>query len=79
MTLYIKSGCPWCVEAERWLKARGYRYEVVDVLRDREAFRTMKEISGQTLAPTLEVDGLVLPDFDTGQLEAFLARHKIKP
>jgi hypothetical protein len=31
----------------------------------------MKELSGQTLAPVIEVDGEVLADFDTGQLEKF--------
>ena len=31
----------------------------------------MFELSGQTLAPTIEVDGEVLADFDTDQLAAF--------
>jgi hypothetical protein len=36
----------------------------------------MKEISGQTKAPTLEMpDGEVLADFDVAELERFLARR----
>jgi hypothetical protein len=31
----------------------------------------MQRISGQTLAPTIEVDGRVLADFDTAQLAQF--------
>ena len=39
----------------------------------------MREISGQSLTPTMEVDGKVLADFDTGQLSEFLEANAIKP
>ncbi len=79
MTLYTKTGCPWCAEAKAWLDARGYRYNEIDVRKNPERLSEMMAVSGQTLAPTLVVGTLVLADFDTGQLEAFLARHGIKP
>jgi glutaredoxin len=79
MIIYVKSHCPWCVEALAWLDARGYRYEVREVLQDPEAFAHMREISGQSLTPTMEVDGKVLADFDTGQLLKFLEANSIKP
>jgi glutaredoxin 3 len=73
MKLYVKKWCPWCVEAEQWLRARGICYECLDVERDSVARMRMREISGQSLTPTLEMpDGDVLADFDTGQLERFL-------
>ena len=73
MKLYVKTWCPWCVQAIQWLKARGIHHECLDVENDREALRRMQEISGQSLTPTLELpDGRVLADFDTGQLERFL-------
>ena len=73
MKLYIKRGCPWCVDAESWLTRRGISYHAVDVLSDRVAFAEMKQISGQSLAPTLQMpDGSVLADFDTNQLARFL-------
>ena len=31
----------------------------------------MFQLSGQTLAPVIDVDGEILADFDTGQLERF--------
>jgi hypothetical protein len=31
----------------------------------------MFQLSGQTLAPTIDVDGEILADFDTNQLERF--------
>lgn len=79
MILYVKYRCRWCVEAMEYLDRHGFVYEVRDVLADAEEYARMREISGQSLTPTLEVDGKVLPDFDTGQLEVFLREHDIRP
>ena len=69
--LFIKPFCGWCHEAKDWLDERGLAYEELDVISDRAAFKEMKELSGQTLAPVIDVDGEVLADFDTEQLERF--------
>jgi len=79
MIVYVKGGCPWCVEALEYLDRQGFEYEVRDVLADPESFARMRGISGQSLAPTLEFGDKVLADFDTGQLEAFLEAHGIEP
>lgn len=80
MILYVKHGCPWCIDASNWLRQRGYSFKEIDVLSDREAYARMRAISGQSLAPTLETDdGEVLPDFDTKQLERFLTERHILP
>lgn len=80
MTVYIKPWCPWCVQAVNWLKAKNYRFTPVDVLTDAPAYQRMRQISGQSLTPTLETeDGKVLADFDVGQLEKFLREHNITP
>lgn len=67
--LFVKTFCPWCTEAERWLKARGVAYERLDVFADPRNFNEMIRLSGQTLAPVIEVDGKVLADFGTDELE----------
>ena len=79
--LYVKPRGPWCIEAVEYLNAHGYPYKKVDVLADPAAYEEMKELSGQRLTPTLviEDDDLILPDFDTGQLERFLKKHDLKP
>lgn len=69
--LFIKPYCGWCHEARDWLDDKGIKYELLDVIGDPDARREMVELSGQTLAPVIEVDGQVLADFDTGQLEVF--------
>ena len=69
--LFVKPYCGWCHEAQDWLDERGIRYELLDVTSDSRAWQEMQQLSGQTLAPVIEVDGEVLADFDTGQLEVF--------
>lgn len=69
--LFIKPYCGWCHEAMEWLEERGIHYESLDVTSDPAAWKEMTRLSGQTLAPVIDVDGEVLADFDTGQLEVF--------
>jgi glutaredoxin len=69
--LFVKPWCGWCQEAEQWLDARGIQYDLLDVTSDRDARQEMLQLSGQTLAPVIEVDGQILADFDTGQLAKF--------
>ncbi len=77
--LYVKPGCPWCHDAVDYLREHGYAFEEIDVRRDPDAFAEMRKLSGQSLAPTLVVGDLVLPDFDTDELEDFLKEHDLRP
>ena len=69
--LFIKPHCPWCHKAMRWLDERGIKYETLNVISDREAFDEMVKLSGQTLAPVMDVDGKVLADFGPEELAKF--------
>ena len=69
--LFIKPYCPWCHKAMHWLDERGIKYETLDVIKDVEAFEEMVELSGQELAPVIDVDGEVLADFGPDELEKF--------
>ena len=69
--LFVKPYCGWCHEAKDWLDGRGIAYEELDVISSRAAYKEMVDLSGQTLAPVIDVDGEILADFDTGQLEKF--------
>ena len=69
--LFIKPYCPWCHKAMRWLDDHGVKYETLDVIGDVEAYNEMVELSGQTLAPVIDVDGQVLADFGPEELENF--------
>jgi glutaredoxin 3 len=74
--LFIKPYCGWCQQAMRWLDARGIKYEVLDVIADAEAFTEMEELSGQTLAPVIDVDGEILADFGAEELATFWEKLK---
>ena len=71
--LYTRAFCGWCIEAKEYLRARGIRFEEIDVGSNPEAAEEMRRLSDQHYVPTLIVDGRVLTDFDVNQLERFLA------
>jgi glutaredoxin len=70
--LYVKEGCPWCEDAESALHKLGVKYERREVRSNPSYFNEMKEISGQSKAPVLDIDGRILSDFGIEQLPAFL-------
>ena len=69
--LFIKPSCGWCDLAVDWLDERGIKYELIDVFTQRGAFQEMVDISGQQRSPVIEVDGKILADFGTSELEKF--------
>jgi len=69
--LFIKPFCGWCDEAMDWLDERGVTYEKLDVIADAAARKEMAQLSGQTLAPVIDVDGEILADFGADELEAW--------
>ena len=69
--LFLKPYCPWCHKAIRWLDEHGIKYEAIDVIANEEAFDEMVRLSGQELAPVLDVDGKILADFGPEQLADF--------
>ncbi len=69
--MFIKPYCGWCHKAIRRLDERDISYEKVDVIADEAAFDEMIRLSGQELAPVIDVDGEVLADFGPDQLEEF--------
>jgi glutaredoxin 3 len=80
--LFVKPYCGWCHRAERWLNDRGIAYEKLDVIADEAAFDEMIKLSGQELAPVIEVDGEILADFGPDQLEVFwkkLGKDRLEP
>jgi glutaredoxin-like YruB-family protein len=72
--LYTRKWCGWCLDAKEYLKERGISFQEIDVGRDPAADEEMQRLSGQRYVPTIVVDGHVLANFDTGQLEVFLAK-----
>lgn len=70
--LFIKPYCGWCHEAIAWLDDHGFQYEQLDVTSDRAAAKEHHDLTGQSMAPSIDIDGQILADFDTQELQAFL-------
>lgn len=77
--LYSREWCSWCIDAKDYLTERGFKFHVIDVGQDRQAYEEMKDLSDQTYVPTLVAGEEVLANFDTDQLQTFLKEHKIEP
>jgi glutaredoxin 3 len=75
--LYLKSGCPWCVEAEDYLHNLGIAYGKVDVRVDQTAYEEMHRLSGQTKVPTMRWGDEILADFCAKELDAFLRERNV--
>jgi glutaredoxin 3 len=76
--LFIKPYCPWCHKAQQWLDDRGIQYQTLDVISNTDAFREMVELSGQSLAPVIDVDGKILADFGPEELASFWEKNFAK-
>src|SRR6267143_1705972 len=79
LKLYSREWCKWCIDEKEYLTEKGYRFNVVDVGKDRQAYEEMKKLSEQTYVPTFVAGGRVLANFDTDQLQKFLNDHQINP
>jgi glutaredoxin 3 len=69
--LFVKPFCGWCTQAMDWLEEHQIQFEVLDVTADEKDYQEMYRLSGQTLAPVIDVDGKVLADFGARELAAF--------
>ena len=76
--LFIKPYCPWCKKAMTWLDDHDIKYEKLDVIADGAAFEEMVRLSGQELAPVIEVDGNILADFGPEELARFWEKISAK-
>lgn len=75
--LYVKTGCPWCDEAEEYLQSKKIDYERIEVRTNRAAMDEMIALSGQTKTPTMDWDGEVLADFGVDELIPFLQNRGV--
>ena len=73
--LFIKPYCGWCSKAMDWLDDHDVKYEVLDVIADDNAYDEMERLSGQTLAPVLDVGGQILADFGPPELAAWWKKN----
>ena len=70
--LYVKQGCPWCIDALEYFSKVGLEVELVDVRADPSRMSELEAISGQTKTPTLKNGDFVVADFDVEEFKTAL-------
>ena len=73
--LYVKQGCPWCIDALAYFKQKNVELEIIDVRSDPARLKELEQISGQTKTPTLKHGDFMVKDFDLDELEQALAQN----
>jgi glutaredoxin 3 len=73
--LYVKDGCPWCMEALTFFNNQGLEIHVCDVIDNPVQMERMVELSGQTLTPTFEYGEFVVSDFSVDEFMAELEEN----
>jgi monothiol glutaredoxin len=70
--LYTKKGCPWCKGVLDLFAEKKVKFEEREVYSNKVYFDEMVTKSGQSKAPTLDIDGEILADSDKDQVAAYL-------
>lgn len=70
--VYSTPTCAYCYTLKEFLKEKGIEFEDVDVSTDEKALAEMKEKSGQTGVPVLDIDGHIVVGFDKEKIEKLL-------
>lgn len=65
--LYIKQGCPWCLDALEYFKKINLSVDVVDVINNPTKMAELVKCSDQNKTPTLKNGEFVVSDFDINE------------
>lgn len=77
LIIYTKTGCPWCIDALNYLKTKEIPFEEREVRSNPDFMRELEEKSGQSKAPTLDLNGEILADTDVEAIDLFLKEKGI--
>lgn len=70
--LYTKTGCPWGMQAIRFLDEKHIPFEERNMTENDAHRLEAIEKSGQWKCPTLDIEGHILADSDAKQIESYL-------
>ena len=73
--LYVKEGCPWCIDALAYFKTKSMELEIIDVRNDPSRIPELIEISGQSKTPTLQNGDFIVADFDIDEFEEAMSKN----
>lgn len=73
--VYTKTGCPWAAAVMAFLGAKEIPFEERDIYKNPEWKVEVEKKSGQSMSPTLDIDGEIVPDASVEQVDEALKRH----
>ena len=73
--LFVKDGCPWCIDALAYFKNQSVDLEIIDVRSDPSKMPELIEVSGQSKTPTLQNGEFVVADFDIDEFEDAMSKN----
>jgi len=71
---YLKTGCPWCNNLKKFFEENNIDFIEKNVTDNTEYMDEMIELSGQTKAPTIVIDGVVHADVGVDEVKDILGR-----
>ena len=77
LIVYTKTRCPWCRDVLYFLNAKKVPFEEREVRNNQSFMDEMVAKSGQSRAPTLDLDGAILADTDAPAVEKWLKEKKV--
>jgi glutaredoxin len=76
--LYVKQGCPWCIDALEYFNKIGLSLDVIDVTKNRDSMQELIDCSGQSKTPTLKNNDFVVADFDIDEFKQAMSENPIE-
>ena len=77
ITVYRKSGCPWSAAVMGFLNELNVSYEVKNVTTHPAYAEELEMASGQCKSPSLDIDGVILPDASVEDVAKVLEKRGI--
>ncbi|MDE1919567.1 MAG: glutaredoxin [Patescibacteria group bacterium] len=76
--VYTKTGCPWAAAVTAFLTASHIPFEERDILKNPEYWKEVEEKSGQNKSPTLDIDGVIVPDASVEQVAEAIEKARAR-
>jgi glutaredoxin len=70
--VYTKTGCPWRKNVIDFLHKYDLPYEEKNMLENHDFLEECEKKTGQSICPTIDIDGHFLIDSDAEKLEKYL-------
>ena len=62
--MYCTRSCPYCVRAEKLLKSKGAKLEIIDVGGDRSLWKKMEKLTNRNTVPQIFIGDVHVGGFD---------------